>query len=190
MSVEVTTISVPGGRPAVVLAEYDSPGACMHAAEKLRDAGFTRFDAHTPFPVHGMDGAMGLPDSRLGWIVFGMGLTGLLSAIALITYCNGIDYALVVGGKPPISYPSYVPVCFELTVLFSAFGAVFGMLGMNRLPRHHHPVFESDRFRAFSDDKFFVSVECADPKYDTASTQALLEGTHPNHIEIIEDNES
>jgi hypothetical protein len=80
-------------------------------------------------------------------------------------------------------------VCFELTVLLSAFGAVFGMLGLNRLPRHHHPIFESDRFRAATDDKFFVSVECADPKYDESRTRALLESAKATHIEIVEDNE-
>lgn len=190
MSVETTTVSVPEGRPALLLAEYETPGACMKAAAKLRDAGFTKFDTHTPFPVHGMDAAMGMGDSRLGWIVLVMGITGLMSGIALITYANGIDYPIIVGGKPAISIPAYVPVCFELTILLSAFGAVFGMLGLNKLPRHHHPVFESDRFKAATDDKFFVSVEYADPKFDADRTHELIASTNPNHIEIIEDTES
>lgn len=190
MSVETTTVSVPEGRPALLLAEYETPGACLKAAAKLRDAGFTKFDAHTPFPIHGMDAAMGMGDSRLGWIVLAMGLTGLMAGIALITYTNAIDYPLVVGGKPALSIPSYVPVCFELTILFSSLGAVFGMLGLNQLPRHHHPIFESDRFKAATDDRFFLSVEYADPKFDAARTPELLAATHPNHIEIIEDTES
>ncbi len=189
MSAELTRVAVEGGSPAILLAEFDTPAACVHAAEKLRDGGYTRFDAHTPFPVHGMDKAMGLPDSKLGWIVFGMGLTGFTAAVSMMVWMNGIDYALVIGGKPPISLPSMVPVAFELTVLFSAFGAVFGMLGLNRLPRHHHPLFESERFRAATDDKFFVSVEYADPKFDEKATRELLESAHPTHIEIIEDNE-
>lgn len=190
MSAEVTTVSMPGGKPVLLLAEYDTPGQCMKAAEKLRDAGFKHFDTHTPFPVHGMDGAMGMKDSKLGLIVFGAAMTGLTAAIAMITYMNGIDYPLVVGGKPPISIPAYVPVAFELTVLFSAFGTVFGMFGLNRLPRHHHPLFESDRFRAATDDKFFVSVEYADPKFEQERTTELLASAGANHIEIIEDNAS
>lgn len=189
MSVDVTTVALEGGQATYLLAEYDSPGQCMKAAEKLRDAGFTRFDTHTPFPVHGMDHAMGMKDSKLGLIVFTAAMTGLTAAISMIVWMNGIDYQIVVGGKPPISIPSMVPVCFELTVLFSAFGTVFGMLGMNRLPRHHHPLFESDRFRAATDDKFFVSVEYSDPKFSFDETKGLLESASPNHIEIIEDNQ-
>ncbi len=184
-----TRAGVEGGAPALMLAEYHSTAEVLHAAEKVRDAGFTRWDVHTPFPVHGMDAAMGLRDSRLGWIVAVMALAGFTTAVSLITYANVIAYDFVVGGKPPFSIPSYAPVCFELTVLFSAFGAVFGMLGLNKLPRHHHPVFESDRFRAATDDRFFISVECADPKYDERGTRELFEKTHAAHIEIVEDNE-
>ncbi len=189
MSVEVTTVSVEDGVAAYVLAEFENPTDCMRAAEKLRDGGYRDFDTHTPFPIHGMDKAMGLPDSKVGPIVFVMGILGLCAGFSMIMYMNGIDYPLVVGGKPGGSIPSMVPVCFELTVLFSSFGAVFGMLALNGLPTHHHPLFESDRFRAATDDKFFVSVGCGDPKYDRDRTVALLEAAHPTHIEIIEDNE-
>ena len=184
-----TRAGVDGGAPALMLAEYHTTADVLHAAEKVRDAGYTRWDVHTPFPVHGMDKAMGLRDSRLGWIVAVMALAGFTTAVLLITYANVWAYDFVVGGKPPLSIPSYAPVCFELTVLFSAFGAVFGMLGLNKLPRHHHPVFESDRFRAATDDRFFISVECADPKYDEQKARALFEGTRAAHIEIVEDNE-
>jgi len=177
----------PLRRVSLLLAEFDTAAGCLHAAEKLRDAGYSRFDAHTPFPVHGMDAAMGMRDSRLGWIVLAMGLTGLTAAVSMMWWMNGIDYPIVIGGKPPVSFPSMVPVGFELTVLFSAFGAVFGMLGLNRLPRHHHPVFESDRFRAATTDKFFISVEADDPKFDSNKTRALLESAHPAHIEVLEE---
>lgn len=187
--IQTTTVGPEGGTPVLMLAEYETPGACMKAAEKLRDAGYKHFDTHTPFPVHGMDRAMGLPDSRLGWIVFLMGLTGFSTGCFIIWYMNAYDYPIVVGGKPPLSIPSFVPVCFELTVLFSAFGAVFGMLGLNKLPRHHHPVFESDRFRAATDDKFYVSVEYADPKFDAEKTKELLASADAAHIEIIEDTQ-
>ena len=176
-----------GSRPVLLLAEYDRVDDCLAAAAKLRDGGYTCFDTHTPFPIHGMDRAMGLSDSRLGWIVLVMGLMGLSTAVGLMAYCNWYDYAYVVGGKPPLSWPSMVPVAFELTVLFSSFGAVFGMLGLNKLPRHHHPVFYSDRFRAATDDKFFVSVECDDPRFDPARTRELLESAHPANVETIEE---
>ncbi|HWL89659.1 MAG TPA: quinol:electron acceptor oxidoreductase subunit ActD [Polyangiaceae bacterium] len=179
----------PKMRPALLLAEYRSAGDCLHAAEKLRDAGYTKFDTHTPFPVHGMDRAMGLPDSKLGWIVLVCGLTGTTAAFAMMHWMNDIDYPLVIGGKPPTvgSLPSMIPIMFELTVLLAAFGAVFGMFHLNRLPRHHHPVFESERFRAFSDDKFFVSVEVEDPKFKLDRTRELLDKTRPSHVELVEE---
>ncbi len=179
-------------RTALLLAEYDSPGACMHAAESLRDAGYTKFDAHTPFPVHGMDKAMGLPDSKLGWIVLVCGLSGVSCAFAMMYWMNNIDYPIIIGGKPTdiASVPSMIPIMFELTVLFSAFGAVFGMLHLNRLPQHHHPIFESDRFGRFSDDKFFLSVEAEDPKFKLERTRELLEKTHATFVEVVEETVS
>jgi hypothetical protein len=174
-------------RPVLLLAEFDSTSKVMHAAEKVRDAGFTRWDVHTPFPVHGMDAAMGLPDSKLGWIVAVMAATGFSSALAMIYYMNVVDYPLIIGGKPPWSLPSVAPVAFELTILFSAFGAVFGMLGLNKIPRHHHPVFYSERFERATDDRFFVSIEVDDPKYDEKKTRALLEAAQATHVELVEE---
>src|SRR5688572_4978885 len=133
-------------RPTLLLAEFDTAGGVVHACEKVRDAGYTKWDAHTPYPIHGMDKAMGLDDSKLGWIVLVMAIGGLSTGVGLFMYMNGIDYPLVIGGKPPAAWPASVPVFFELTILFSAFGAVFGMFGLNKIPRHHHPIFESERF--------------------------------------------
>jgi hypothetical protein len=174
-------------KPALLLAEYDGPDAVIAAAEKVRDAGYTKWDVHTPYPVHGMDAAMGLRDTPLGWIVFVMGLTGCLTGFFMILWMNGIDYPLVIGGKPPDAVPSMIPVMFELTILLSAFGTVFGLFGLCQLPRHHHPVFESDRFRRATDDRFYVSVEAADPKFDLKKTRSLLEGTRPTHVELVEE---
>ena len=176
-------------KPALYLAEYDSTAAVMHAAEKVRDAGYTNWDVHTPFPVHGMDKAMGLPDSKLGWIVFPIGILGTTAAFTMIHWMNGIDYPLIIGGKPPGapgSLPSMIPIMFELTVLFSAFAIVFGMFGLNKIPRHNHPVFNaSARFNRATDDKFFVSIEVEDPKFNLEKTKKLLESTHPTHIELV-----
>jgi hypothetical protein len=174
-------------RNALYLAEFNDPAGCLHAAEKLRDAGYKNFDAHTPFPVHGMDKAMGLPDSRLGWITLVCGITGVTTAWLMMWWMNGYDYALVIGGKPPYSLPSQIPIMFELTVLFSCIGTVLGMLHLNKLPRHHHPIFESERFTGVSDDKFFVSVAAEDPKFNLEKTKALLESCHPAGIELVKE---
>ena len=179
--------------PSVILAEFENAHDVLYAAEKVRDAGYQKWDTHTPFPVHGMDKAMGLGDSRLGWIVITCAITGLTGAVVMMHWMNGVDYPLIIGDKPggaPGTLPSMVPIMFELTVLLSAFGAVFGMLGMNRLPQHNHPVFESDRFRAASDDKFFISIEAGDPKFDVDKTRALLEKAHAAHVEVLEEDVS
>ncbi len=175
--------------PALLLAEYDSAGDLLHAAEKVRDAGYTQWDTHSPFPIHGMDAAMGLPDSKLGLIVFPIGLAGTTLAFLMMWWMNGVDYPLVIGGKPPYSLPSMIPIMFELTVLLSAFGTVFGMFHLNRLPRHHHPLFNSERFKSFSDDKFFLSIEATDPKWSLDRTKKLLEGTHPSNVEVVYDDD-
>jgi len=174
-------------RASLVLAQFNTTAEIVHAAEKVRDAGYTRWDTHTPFPIHGMDKAMGMSDSRLGWIVLGAALTGLTGAFTMMYWMNGIDYRIVVGGKPPEALPSMVPVMFELTILLSAFGAVLGMFHLNKLPRHNHPVFESERFKTASDDKFFLSIEAEDPKFNVAKAKALLESAHAAHVEVIEE---
>jgi hypothetical protein len=175
--------------PALLLAEFNTPGEVLHAAEKFRDAGYTQFDTHSPFPIHGMDAAMGMKDSKLGLIVFPVALTGTTLAFLMMWWMNGVDYPLVIGGKPPYSLPSQVPIMFELTILFSAFSTVFGMFHLNRLPRHHHPIFNSERFKAFSDDKFFLSVESNDPKWNLERTKALLESAHASHVELVYDDD-
>ncbi len=178
----------PDRVPALYLAEFDTTSGVLHAAEKVRDAGFTKWDVHTPFPIHGMDGAMGLTESKLGLIVFGAGATGLIGAFLMMLWMNGIDYPLIIGGKPPESIPSMVPILFECTVLLSGITAVFGMLGLNKLPRHHHPIFYSKRFERGSDDRFFISIEAGDPKFDLDKTRELLSSLHPTHIELVEES--
>ncbi len=177
-------------KPALILAEFNSAKDIVHAAEKVRDAGYTVWDTHTPFPVHGMNKAMGLEYSKLGTIVFPAAMTGTTLAFLMMWWMNGIDYPIVVGGKPPYSLPSQIPIMFELTVLFTAFSSLFGMLHLNKLPRHHHPLFNSERFAAVTDDKFFVAIESTDPKFDVDKTKKLLEQCHAEHIELVyDDNE-
>ncbi|MBC8042801.1 MAG: DUF3341 domain-containing protein [Rhizobacter sp.] len=172
-------------RPEGMLAEFANPAELLHAAEKLRDAGYKRFDCHSPFPIHGMDEAMGLAPSFLGWVVAAMGITGGSLGLIMQWWMSTIDYPLVISGKPYFSYQAYVPVTFELTILLAAFGAVFGMFIINRLPRYHHPVFHSDRFAKVTDDGFFVSVLRGSKKFNVEKTKQFLESIGGKNVEVL-----
>jgi hypothetical protein len=170
-----------------MLAEFPTPKALYHACERVRDAGFTRWDAHSPFPVHGLDRAMGMKRSVLPWIILVLALGGAATGFVLQWWVHSLAYPLVISGKPYFSWPAYIPITFELGVLGGALGAVFGMFGLNQLPRHHHPVFGSERFARVTDDTFFVSIEAADPKFDSVATRRLLEDAGAVAVEILED---
>jgi hypothetical protein len=170
-------------------AEFDTPGALMHAAEKVRDAGYRRWDCHTPFPVHGMDQAMGLQKSWLSARVLAGGTAGFLTAIGLTMIPSFGLYPLIVHGKPYdfFTSPAFFPIFFELTVLFSAFATVFSLLVMNKLPRWYHPVFNWERFKRVTDDGFFIVIEASDPKFNEAKTRELLEAAGGKHVTLIHD---
>lgn len=170
-----------------MVAEYAGPHELLEAVKAVRAAGFTRIDTHTPFPVHGMDKAMALPDTKLPWFVLVGGLTGTSSAVLLQWWMNGFDYLFRVGGKPYISYQAYVPIGFELTVLLSALTTVLTLFGMCMLPRPYHPLFTHPRFGRFSDDGFFLSIEAVDPKWDEAKARAALEKAGGQEISIVRD---
>ena len=177
---------LPKGPCYGLLAEFATPADLYHACERVRDAGFTRWDAHTPFPIHGLEGAMGLRRSPLPWIVLGMALLGAALAFGLQWWVHAVAYPLVISGKPYFAWPAFVPITFELGVLFGAFGAVLGMLALNRLPMHYHPLFNSKIFERVSDDAFFISIESWDPKFDSANTRTLLEGVGAKRVELVE----
>lgn len=170
-----------------VLAEFATAPAIYHACEKVRDAGFTRWDAHTPFPVHGLEKAMGLKPSILPWIVLVTGLSGAAGGMLLQWWTSAIDYPLVISGKPFFSWQAFVPVTFELGVLFGALGAVMGMFFLNRLPQYYHSLFRSRRFERVTDDRFFVSIEAADPKFDARKTAQFLQDIGATHVELVEE---
>ena len=149
---------LPPGPCYGLLARFATPADLYRACEGVRDAGFTRWDAHTPFPVHGLDRAMGLRRSPLPWIVLVMGLVGVGLGFLLQWWVHAGAYPLVISGKPYAAWPAYVPIAFEVGVLFAALGAVLGMLGLNRLPMHHHPLFQSQVFERVTDDAFFLSL--------------------------------
>lgn len=168
------------------LAEFDSAAAIFHACEKVRDKGFRKWDAHTPFPVHGLDRAMGLGSSKVPWIVLGLALCGGTGGFALQAWSSTQGYAMVISNKPLLSWQAFMPVTFELSVLLGAFGAVFGMWGLNRLPQWYHSVFRSQRFAKVTDDKFFITIESADPKFNPEATQAFLREIGATHVELLE----
>ena len=171
--------------PCGLMAEFDTPAGVMHAAEKVRDEGFTRWDVHTPFPVHGMDDAMGLKNSPVGWFTFFCGLCGFFGGMLMIWYMNAYDYGIPVGGKPNFSPFGSFPVAYEMTILFGAIGSLLGMMYLNRLPRLHHPLLKNMRFADVTHDKFFVLIEVDDPKYDEEETRKLLKKTGSKHIEMV-----
>lgn len=168
-----------------LLAEFATVPALFHACEHVRDAGYTRWDAHTPFPVHGIEQAMGLKRSPLPWLVIGSALVFAAGGFGLQAWVHSIEYPLVISGKPFFTWPAYVPVTFELGVLGGALAAVFGMLALNRLSRHNHPLFSSERFEGASDDRFFISVEAEDPRFDAAATRTLLEQAGATRVETV-----
>jgi len=160
-----------------VAAEFSCARDLFRAAEKIRDAGFLRWDVFSPFPIHGMDEAMGMKRSLLGKIVFLGGLTGFLTAVTLEFLPSSLLYPLTVAGKPTnlFTVPAFFPIIFEITILISAFTAVFGMLIMNGLPRLNHALFNWDRFKKVTEDKFFVAIESGDPKFSVRAARDLLE---------------
>ncbi len=156
------------------LAAFDTPADIMHAAEQVRDAGFQRWDVHTPFPVHGMDSAMGLKRSRVQRFTLLGGITGFTTGMLMIYFMNAFDYPLIVGGKPMFSPMFAFPVSYELTILLASFGTLGGMFFFNRLPMHYHPVMKADTWSRATDDRFFIAIDADDPRFDAEKTHAFL----------------
>ena len=170
-----------------IIAEFDTPADIMHAAEKVRDLGFRKWDVFTPFPVHGMDKAMGLKNSKVGWFSFLGGVAGYTTGMLMIWWMNAYDYPILIGGKPMFSPFGAFPPCYELTILLGAFGSLGGMLILNRLPRLHHPLLKHGRFALASHDKYFLVIETSDVKYSETETRKLLEATGSKRIELVEE---
>ncbi|MBE7156831.1 MAG: DUF3341 domain-containing protein [Rhodospirillales bacterium] len=176
-------------KPYGLGAEFPDASSLFSAAEAIRDAGFKRWDVFSPFPIHGMDDAMGLGKSAVSYIVLFCGLSGTATALLLELGSALYLYPLVVQGKPInfTTIPAFFPVIFELTVLFSAFGAVFGMLALNLLPRWHHPLFNWDRFNKVTDDGFFVVVEASDARFSEKGTSDFLSNLGATNITMVYD---
>jgi len=189
MAVEhvTNTPDIAGRSVYGVVGEFERPEDLVRAGEDLHHRrGYTKIDAYSPFPIHGIDDAIGTPNSILGYIVFACGLFGLANAVFMIWYTNGYDYPLVIGGKPLFAWEFSIPVMFELTVLLSAFGAVLGMLFLNGLPRFYHPIFNYDRFGRSTDDRFLLVVEAADPRFDVEEVQRVMQEVGAVNTEVVE----
>ena len=168
-----------------LVAEYDTPGALVQACTQVRDAGFRRWDAHSPFPIHGIDPAMGIRPTILPVLVFGGAITGTGLALLMQWWMNAWAWQWVVAGKPYNSLPQQIPIAFEVTVLLAGFTTFFGLWGLNKLPQAWHPLFKKDSFRKATTNGYFISVESADPKFDRAATEQLLRDAGATGIEEV-----
>jgi mono/diheme cytochrome c family protein len=175
-------------RDGGLLAEFKDVTALVRACKKVRDAGYEDWDAYSPFPIHGIDPAMGIRPTRIPWAIFMAGITGTTTAFVMQWWMNAVDYPWLISGKPFWSIPANVPIGFELTVLFSALTAFLLTLAVNGLPSLYTPLFNSERFKRATDDGFFLSIAAADKQYDALATRKLLEGTNPLAVEHIEDD--
>jgi hypothetical protein len=173
------------GRAYGLMAEFDSPEAVLDAARRVAAAGYTRAEAYTPFPVEGLSAALGFRRTRVSLIVLIGGIVGAVGAFAMQWYANVLSYRWNVGGKPPNSWPAFIPITFELGVLGASFAAVIGMLALNGLPQPYHSVFNAPRFSLASRDRFFLCIESTDPKFDREATRQLLEEMRPVSIEEV-----
>lgn len=164
-----------GSGPVVgVLAEFTGPHELVRAANIIRVEGFTRIDAFSPFPIHGIDAALGIRPTRLPWIVLTVGLLGGCGGLLMQWWMNAVDYPFLISGKPIFSLPANIPVTFEVIVLTSAFATFLGMLGLNGLPKHSNPLLEVDRFRRATDDRFFLYIAADDPRFAGTNVTELF----------------
>ncbi len=169
-----------------VIGAFSDPDSLVDASRKIKDMGYRKLDAMTPFPVHGIGDAIGVPPSKLGWIVVIFSACGALTAQLLIWWVGAINYPLVIGGKPLFDFSYSIPVTFELTVLFTAFATFIGMWAINGLPRLYHPSFNYSQTYRASDDRFLLVVEADDPKFDPEQTAAHLRSVGAQNVEVVE----
>jgi Protein of unknown function (DUF3341) len=171
-----------------VMGEFETPEKLLHAVEKVREAGYRRFEAYSPFPLEGLSEAMGLKRNLVPLITLIGGLTGGIGGFGFQYWASAITYPMNIGGRPLNSWPAFIPVTFELTILGAALSAVFGMLALNKLPQPHHPVFNVHRFSHATTDRFFICIEARDPKFHLADTARLLQGLQARHVSEVNDD--
>lgn len=165
-----------------LMAEFDTATDLVDAATVIRDAGYTKTDAFSPFPLHEIDEALGIKRSILPYLIFGGGITGLLLGLGLQYFTHVVEYPIIVGGRPHFSLPSFIPPAYELTILLASFTAVFGMLFLNGLPQPYHPVFNVPRFALATREKFFLVIESADANFEYEKTRGLMESLNAQEV--------
>jgi len=170
-----------------LMAEFENPQDLVDAAARTREAGFTKMDAYTPYPIEALTEALDIHDHRLPAVVLGGGILGAIAGYGLCWWTSVIAYPINVGGKPFHSAPAFIIPAFETTILFAAFAAVLGMLALNGLPMPYHPVFNTPRFALASRDRFFLCIEAKDPKFDHDRTWAFLTTLKPTVVMDVEE---
>lgn len=170
-----------------MLAQFDTVSQIYAACQKVKEAGFKQWDAHSPFPIHGLDKAAGLKASKLPWIVAATALVFGGGGFLTWSWMNAVDYKYIIAGKPFYSWPAYFLPGFECAVLSAAIACLIGMLALNRLPRWHHPLFASEMFLQATNDKFFISIEAADPCFHPVTTMEFLKKCGASQVEFVEE---
>ena len=171
-----------------VIGEFGTPEELVHAAKSVHEAGYRSIDAFAPFPVEGLSQALGLKRNLVPALTLTGGLLGAVGGFFLQYWVAAVAYPLNVGGRPLNSWPAFIPVTFELTVLGASLFSVFGMLALNRLPQPHHPVFNVERFSHASTDRFFLCIEACDPQFQLEEASRLLQSLHAHHVsEVVDD---
>lgn len=170
-----------------VLAQFESATDVYEACKKVRDRGFSKWDAYSPFPIHGLDKAMGLNQSKLPWLVGAVAFVCGLGGFLIWSWMNAVDYKFVIAGKPFYSWPAYFLPGFECAVLSAAATCLVGMLALNQLPQFYHSLFKSEMFSKATDDKFFISIHQDDSKFDSAKTMDFLRELGATKVELVEE---
>jgi Alternative complex III, ActD subunit len=168
-----------------MIAQFGTPAALMEAVKKARAEGFTKMDAYSPFPIHGLSEELGFRKTRLTALILAGGCTGAILGFSMLWSSAAYFYPINVAGRPYFSWEAFIPITFECGILFAALSAVMGMLGLNGLPQPYHPLFNSEAFAHASRDKFFLCVESTDPKFDEQQTRQFLESLNPEEIDEV-----
>jgi hypothetical protein len=172
-----------------VMGEFETPEQVLAAAEAARAAGYRHIEAYTPLPIEGLAEAIGFRRPWVNWITLAGGIGGGLTGFGLQYWCAAITYPMNIAGRPLNSWPAFIPVTFELTILGASIFAVVGMLALNGLPQPYHPVFSVERFARASTDRFFLCIEARDPKFDVAESTRFLQSVNAQYISEVKDEE-